>query len=304
MSFPSEPQRSASDPFTITPSGGTGPDPETGDPSLLPDSDGDGEDEIDPSFYANGGNVFSEDEIGALGELAEKRVLHLTFGCSEESLSLVNMGATVTEVGDDGTTMALADAAGLALEFVEDNAAALSMEFRETRAFDLVYSGFGAIDWIANLDDWASGIADVLVPGGRLVVYDEHPISYVFAADEAGRMVVASSYFGGMGDDAGGESEDDDSEADTIPLGSAASADDDEEDDEAEQLIEDSEGASWTLGDLVGALGTHGLAVIDLQEFMTSDRYETALDRLAEEVDEDEIEKVPSALLLVAVKLP
>jgi hypothetical protein len=75
----------------------------------------------------------------------------------------------------------------------------------------------------------------------------------------------------------------------------------------------------WTLGDLIGALGLNGFGVVDLQEFVTSDRYETALDRLLGEtddeeagdedafdggVDEDELSKVPAALLLVAVKLP
>ena len=267
------------------------------------DSLEEGEEEVDPAFYANGGIIFSDDERGALGDVTGKKVLHLTFGCSEESLSLVNMGAEVTEIGDDGTSAALAAAAGLKVEFVDDEPAALSMEFRR-RKFDMVYSSFGAIDWIADLEQWAEGIADVLPAGGKLVIYDEHPFAYVFGATEAGELVARTNYFGGFGDDAGGEFDEEvdedgkpvvvDQEHRGLPL-----TDDDlaglKDSDEAE--------SGWTLGDLVGALGQHGLAIIDLQEFETSDRYETALDRLAGEVDEGDLLKIPSALLIVAAKI-
>jgi SAM-dependent methyltransferase len=258
-----------------------------GTEEIVPESLDD-EDEIDPEFYKNGGNIFSEDELGAFGDLTGKRVLHLTFGCSEEGPSLVNMGATVTEAGDDGTTAALAEAAGLAIEFVGEEPAALSAEFCDTRTFDVVYCSYGSMDWIADFESWAEGVAACLVPGGRLVIYDEHPFSYVFAADEQGRLVAANSYFGGLGDDTGGE------------------FDEDEESEGEPDIPEDNTEADdtgWTLGDLIGGLGRKGLAVIDLQEFETSDRYETPLDRLADEVDEDELERVPSALLLIAVKI-
>jgi SAM-dependent methyltransferase len=297
--------------------------PDDRDPALLPDDDHDGNEEIDPAFYANGGIVFNDDERGALGDVTGLRVLHLTWGCTEESLSLVNMGATVTEVGDDGSTAALAAAAGLSIEFVEDDPGALSMEFRESRAFDVVYSGYGALDWVTNFDDWASGIADILVPGGKLVIYDEHPFSYVFDADDSGRLTVANSYFGDFGDDTGGEFDAEDLDAEDDGDDERGSEDerptreepvveregpftildttgDDDEDDEEDPGDQGEMG--WTLGDLFGALGTHGLVVKDLQEFETSERYETPLDRLVGEVDDDELGRIPAALLVVAVK--
>ena len=255
----------------------------------------DEEEEVDPAFYANGGVIFSDDERGALGDVTGKRVLHLTFGCSEEGPSLVNMGATVTEAGDDGTTRALAEAAGLSIEFVDEAPAALSAAFCDTRRFDVVYSSYGAMDWIADFDSWAEGVSTLLEPGGKLVVYDEHPFAYVFDADDGGRLIAATSYFGGLGDDVGGEFDLPEEEPEDQ---SAAAAE------EEATGNTDADEAGWTLGDLIGALGQNGLAVIDLQEFETSDRYETPLDRLADEVDQAELAKVPSALLLVAIKLP
>ncbi|MFN0096965.1 MAG: class I SAM-dependent methyltransferase [Dehalococcoidia bacterium] len=282
------------------------------DLALLPDDDEDGQEEIDPAFYANGGIIFNEDELGALGELTGLRVLHLTWGCSEESPSLANMGAIVTEVGDDGTTAGLATAAGLSIEFVEDDPGGLSMAFRESRAFDVVYSGYGALDWVTDFDDWASGIADVLVPGGKLVIYDEHPFSYVFDSDERGRLTVTNSYFGDYGDDSGGEfddeDEDDDLDEDDAPEpviereGPFTIVDNTVDEDDEEEDPGDQGDQGWTLGDLFGALGTHGLVVKDLQEFRTSERYETPLDRLVGEVDGFDLDRVPSALLVVAVK--
>lgn len=268
---------------------------EADDPSL------DGSEEVDPAFYANGGVIFSDDELGVFGDLHGKRVLHLTIGCTEEGPSFVNLGATVTEVGDEGETQALATAAGLTIEFVEDEPAALSAQFCDTRKFDMVYCSWGVMDWIGDFEAWAEGVAAVLPPGGRLVLYDEHPFSYVFGVTEDGQPVAVNSYFGEFGDDAGGEDEDeatDDGEAPPPHEDLITSLLHDDDDNE---VADDS---GWTLGDLIGALGTKGFGVIDLQEFETSDRYETALDVIAAEMDEEELGLVPSALLLVAVRLP
>jgi hypothetical protein len=190
------------------------PDAPTQDDEL---EDLEDDDDVDPAFYANGGVIFSEDEVGALGDLKGKRVLHLTFGCTEEGPSLVNLGATVTEAGDDGSTAALAEAAGLTIEFVDESPARLSAEFCDSRTFDLVYSSWGAMDWIASFDSWAEGIGALLPPGGKLVIYDEHPFSYVFEAGPGGTLVAATSYFGGLGDDSGGEEDADASRRDRSP---------------------------------------------------------------------------------------
>jgi SAM-dependent methyltransferase len=247
---------------------------------------------VDPAFYRNGGIIFTEDELGALGDVSGRDVLHLTIGCSEESPSLVNMGAKVTEVGDDGTTKALVEEAGLSVEFVDDHPAALSAEFCDTRRFDTVYCSFGFLDWVADFMAWAEGVAAVLRPGGRLVLYDEHPLSYIFGPGDGGHMTVARSYFGEFGDDTGGE--------DGEQLEEVEAEIDPDNLDPENQSISDS---GWTLGDLVGALGANNIAVLDLQEFTESERYETPLDALGDGVLEDERMRVPGAFLLIGERL-
>src|SRR6185437_9174947 len=74
------------------------------DPDANPDETGDEPtDEVDPSFYTNGGISLSESEQQALGELHGRRVLVLGAGNGEDICSLINLGATVTVIDDDET---------------------------------------------------------------------------------------------------------------------------------------------------------------------------------------------------------
>ncbi len=45
---------------------------------------------------------------------------------------------------------------------------------------DLVYTGRGALPWIADLGAWALVVARLLRPGGRLLVFEGHPLDWVW----------------------------------------------------------------------------------------------------------------------------
>lgn len=253
--------------------------------AALESVDDDGE--VDPAFYRHGGVSLSESEREVLGDLQGRRVLVIQGMTGEDALSLKNLGADVTVVDDEealAPAVELAAAAGVKIEFVEDDPGDIGVRFR-TGTFDVAYSGFAAIEWIPSLSDWASGISAALKPGGKLVVYDEHPFSKVFGegGDSEEHLFVASSYFGEVSD-----WEDDDPEA-------TGESDDDDPGPELE-------GPTWTLGDIVNAVGSNGMAVVSLREFPESDRYETSIDGLPD-VDYDEASRIPAVMLLVAVKL-
>jgi SAM-dependent methyltransferase len=231
--------------------------------------------EIDPAFYSNGGITLSEFEVEALGELHGRRLLVLGAGNGEDICSLINLGANVFVIDDEESLEPARDlvtGAGLQAEFVTDDPSMLSVDNRSAD-FDVVYSGFGAIDWVDDLDSWAGGIADSLRSGGRLVAYDEHPIGYLFGAAD-GSLVVNNSYFGAA----------------------AAPGAPDTADDDADN------GPTWTVGDIITALGANGLATLALIEFAESDRFESAVDRLTAVAD-DQLALIPSTLLLTAIKL-
>ncbi len=45
---------------------------------------------------------------------------------------------------------------------------------------DLVYTGRGALPWIMDVAAWAGVVARLLRPGGRLYVYEGHPLDWVW----------------------------------------------------------------------------------------------------------------------------
>jgi SAM-dependent methyltransferase len=152
--------------------------------------------EVDPAFYANGGVCFNAYELDGIGEVDGATVLVAPPGNGEEALSFANLGGQVTVLSDPESMAqcrALVENAGAAITFVQgDGGDASSLP---AGTFDLVYAPWGTLDWLEAFDDWAEGVARVLKPGGRLVLYDRHPVSTV-AGVHKGLFLVAHSYFG------------------------------------------------------------------------------------------------------------
>lgn len=152
--------------------------------------------EVDPAFYANGGICFNAHEREGIDDVEGARVLVAPPGNGEEALSFANLGAHVTVLSDSESAAqcrALVEAAGGAVTFVEGDGGDASSLPRGT--FDLVYSPWGTLDWLEAFDDWAAGVQHALRPGGRLVLYDRHPVSSI-AGVHRGLFLVANSYFG------------------------------------------------------------------------------------------------------------
>jgi SAM-dependent methyltransferase len=78
----------------------------------------------------------------------------------------------------------LAEETGLDATFVQadvyDAVEALGGE-----RFDIVYTGLGALNWLPDLARWAGVVAELLEPGGFLYLSEFHPITWVFADDDA-----------------------------------------------------------------------------------------------------------------------
>ena len=63
---------------------------------------------------------------------------------------------------------------------------------------DLVYTGRGSLIWLGDLDAWAAVIARLLSPTGRFVLFEGHPVEWLFDADADGHWVATDyDYFGG-----------------------------------------------------------------------------------------------------------
>jgi SAM-dependent methyltransferase len=135
---------------------------------------------------------FEVEEVGPVGGLT---LVHPQCHFGLDTLSWARSGARVTGLDFSAPAIAaareIAQRAGIEAEFVEadvyDAAGALG-----GRVFDLVYTGIGAINWLPDIERWASTMASLLGPGGRFYLAEFHPVTELFGDDE---LVIEHPYF-------------------------------------------------------------------------------------------------------------
>lgn len=138
------------------------------------------------AFFRSGGSTLFEEEKRLLGDIAGKTLLHLQCNCGQDSLSIANhLGAIVTgvDISDEAIDFArqLARDSGIPAEYIR---ADVYDFFADNRTqYDLVFSSYGALVWLSDLDAWAQGIHRCLKRGGRFVFIDFHPAFCMFGED-------------------------------------------------------------------------------------------------------------------------
>ena len=138
-------------------------------------------------------------DLPLLGDIAGLRGVHLQCHIGTDTISLARLGASMT--GLDFSPVAVAQASRLAgqtgddARFVEaDVYDAVSV--LGAGAFDLVFTGIGAICWLPSIRRWAGVVADLLRPGARLFIRDGHPMLWSIAdGREDDLIVVEFPYF-------------------------------------------------------------------------------------------------------------
>jgi glycosyltransferase involved in cell wall biosynthesis len=138
-----------------------------------------------PGFLSNGGSTLFPEELGLLGGLQGKTLLHLQCNSGGDSLSLAGLGAEVTgvDISDEAVTSArrLARQSGIPATFERaDVYDWLEEASRKGISFDIVFASYGVVCWLHDLDAWAGGIARILNPCGRFVLVDFHPTAEIF----------------------------------------------------------------------------------------------------------------------------
>jgi SAM-dependent methyltransferase len=151
---------------------------------------------------SGGSNLFSV-ERDLLGDLHGRcrRAIHLQCAGGRDTLSLWVQGAAeVVGIDFSPNMLALAaelsEAVGAPARWILADVVDAPAELDGTA--DLVYTGRGALIWLQDLDAWAAVVARVLAPGGRLVLFDGHPVEWLFDADADGHWVATGyDYFAG-----------------------------------------------------------------------------------------------------------
>jgi SAM-dependent methyltransferase len=111
-----------------------------------------------------------------LGDLTDKRVLHLQCGSGEASAELAAQGAVVTGVDASEQLLDQAREQWPKILWIQAQPDALPAELRRGR-FDLVYSPEGVVQSLGDLDAWAHELLGALHPRGELLLFDDHPVA-------------------------------------------------------------------------------------------------------------------------------
>ncbi len=121
-------------------------------------------------------------ELNEVGDVAGKSILHLQCHFGQDSLSWARMGAKVTgiDLSDEGIKQAkqLNEKLGLDATFVRSNIYDLKENLQGQ--FDIVFTSYGTIGWLPDLDKWAAIIAHFLKPEGTFYIVEFHPVIWMF----------------------------------------------------------------------------------------------------------------------------
>lgn len=138
-----------------------------------------------------------ESEAGLLGDVAGRRVLEVGCGSAPCARWLAARGARVVafdlSIGMLGHARKAAAATGIDVPLVQ--ADVCQLPFADS-CFDLAFSSFGAVPFVAEPGLAMREVARVLRPGGRWVFSVTHPMRWMFPDDPGQRgLTVIQSYF-------------------------------------------------------------------------------------------------------------
>jgi SAM-dependent methyltransferase len=137
----------------------------------------------DSAYYDNesfkaGRSSLKPIELAEVGDVRGKSLLHLQCHFGQDTLSWARLGAEVTGVdfSDEAISRARALSAELNIpaRFIQTDVYDLPDAIDER--FDIVFTSYGVLSWLPDLDRWAEISARCLKAGGCFYIIDTHPI--------------------------------------------------------------------------------------------------------------------------------
>jgi SAM-dependent methyltransferase len=154
------------------------------------------------NFKANPRELYPED-VSLLGDVRGKTLAHLQCNDGQDTLSIAHhLGAIATgiDISDSAIEFAreLSAETGISATFVR--ADIFEWFAQNENPVDVIYTSYGTINWIADIQQWANGIAKNLKTGGKFVMIDFHGMMGMFNLD----WTLGFDYMGGKTYDTGG----------------------------------------------------------------------------------------------------
>lgn len=143
--------------------------------------------------FKKGKTSLNHIEIEELGDIKEKKILHLQCHFGMDTISLARQGADVVGVDISDTSIQiaseLANELNIPAKFIRSNI--YDIEDVLDDKFDIVYTSYGAINWLNDLDKWAKIIKRYLKPNGVFYMVEFHPFIYTLN----GNSEIENTYF-------------------------------------------------------------------------------------------------------------
>lgn len=139
----------------------------------------------DVEGFLKGKESLNPPELELLGELKGKKVLHLQCHFGQDTLALARLGAEATGVdfSEKGMEKAreLSRRMGVNARFILSDVYSLPEKLNET--FDIVFTSYGTVGWLPDMQQWAKVISRFLKAGGSFVMAEFHPVVWMFSSD-------------------------------------------------------------------------------------------------------------------------
>jgi len=146
----------------------------------------------DSAFYdlegfKKGKTSLNKIELTELADVKGKSLLHLQCHFGMDTMSWEREGATVTgvDISDEAVRLARDTAAELGLNAsficanIYDLSDASKVPEMEDTLYDIVFTSYGTIGWLPDIDRWAAIVSGFLKPGGIFYIADFHPVLWM-----------------------------------------------------------------------------------------------------------------------------
>ena len=152
--------------------------------------------EYDLEGFLAGKNSLHRIELEKIGDVSDKKLLHLQCHFGLDTISWARLGAKATGVDFSDTAIELAreiaKKTDVDTEFVCSNI--YDLPENHEGEYDIVFTSYGVLCWLNNIDRWGEIIAHYLKPGGRFLIVESHPFMWVFD-DNSEELGVKYSYW-------------------------------------------------------------------------------------------------------------
>jgi len=150
----------------------------------------------DMEAFRAGKSSLKATETEELGTVAGKTMLHLQCHFGQDSLSWAQKGAKVTGIdfAEEAIDLAkqLNEEMNLDAQFICSNVYDLPNVLDEQ--FDIVFTSYGVLCWLADIEGWATIVNKYLKKGGCFYIVEFHPSLMMFEFD-SGEMRLDYPYF-------------------------------------------------------------------------------------------------------------